>query len=171
MYNFGKCKLATASFGHGVATTILQLAKGYAILSNGGYDIKPTLVENNLEKNTKKKKLLNKGVSEQVVNALRKIVSTEEGTAKLADVEFLSVVARLVLESRRGSKRVTFAGGIFEGQGRKVFVCGLGVGALAGSFGGSRAQCAGTRVFSRNGKAFEAKFSWCGGNGRAMAET
>ena len=86
-YNFGKCKLATASFGHGVATTILQLAKGYAILSNGGYDIKPTLVDNNLEKNTKKKKLLNEGVSEQVVNALRKIVSTEEGTAKFADVE------------------------------------------------------------------------------------
>ena len=86
-YNFGKCKLATASFGHGVATTILQLAKGYAVLSNGGYDIKPTLVDNNLEKNTKKKKLLNEGVSEQVVNALRKIVSTEEGTAKFADVE------------------------------------------------------------------------------------
>ncbi len=86
-YNFGRCKLATASFGHGVATTILQLAKGYAVLSNGGYDIKPTLVDNNLEKNTKKKKLLNEGVSEQVVNALRKIVSTEEGTAKFADVE------------------------------------------------------------------------------------
>ncbi len=86
-YNFGKCKLATASFGHGVATTILQLAKGYAVLSNGGYDIKPTLVDNNLGKNTKKKKLLNEGVSEQVVNALRKIVSTEEGTAKFADVE------------------------------------------------------------------------------------
>ena len=86
-YNFGKCKLATASFGHGVATTILQLAKGYAVLSNGGYDIKPTLVQNNLIKKTKKKKLLNEGVSEQVVNALRKIVSTEEGTAKFADVE------------------------------------------------------------------------------------
>ncbi len=90
-YNFGKCKLATASFGHGVATTILQLAKGYAILSNGGYDIKPTLVKNNFEKNTKKKKLLNKGVSEQVVNALRKIVSTEEGTAKFADVEHFEI--------------------------------------------------------------------------------
>ena len=90
-YNFGKCKLATASFGHGVATTILQLAKGYAILSNGGYDIKPTLVKNNLQKNTKKKKLLNKGVSEQVVNALRKIVSTEEGTAKFADVEYFEI--------------------------------------------------------------------------------
>ena len=90
-YNFGKCKLATASFGHGVATTILQLAKGYAVLSNGGYDIKPTLVENNLKKKTKKKKLLNEGVSEQVVNALRKIVSTEEGTAKFADVEYFEI--------------------------------------------------------------------------------
>ncbi len=90
-YNFGKCKLATASFGHGVATTILQLAKGYAILSNGGYDINPTLVQNNLTKKTKKKKLLNEGVSEQVVNALRKIVSTEEGTAKFADVEYFEI--------------------------------------------------------------------------------
>ena len=94
-YNFGKCKLATASFGHGVATTILQLAKGYAVLSNGGYDIKPTLVDNNLEKNTKKKKLLNEGVSEQVVNALRKIVSTEEGTAKFADVEHFEELKKI----------------------------------------------------------------------------
>ena len=83
-YNFGKCKLATASFGHGVATTILQLAKGYAILSNGGYVIKPTLIH---DKNNKKgDKVLNKGVSDQVVKALRKIVNTDEGTAKFADV-------------------------------------------------------------------------------------
>ena len=83
-YNFGKCKLATASFGHGVATTILQLAKGYAILSNGGYDIKPTLIHG---KNKKKGiRLLNEGVSEQVVIALRKIVNTNEGTAKFANV-------------------------------------------------------------------------------------
>ena len=90
-YNFGKCKLATASFGHGVATTILQLAKGYAILANGGYDVKPTLVQKNLRKITKKKRLLNQGVSEQVVDALRKIVSTEEGTAKFADVEYFEI--------------------------------------------------------------------------------
>ena len=85
-YNFGKCKLATASFGHGVATTILQLAKGYAIISNGGYDIKPTLIDKITENNKKRKRLINKGVSEQVVTALRKIVNTEEGTAKFADV-------------------------------------------------------------------------------------
>jgi len=84
-FNFGKCKLATASFGHGVATTILQLAKGYAVISNGGYDIKPSLIEKGAY-NKKKNRLINKGVSEQVVAALRKIVNTEEGTAKFADV-------------------------------------------------------------------------------------
>ncbi len=84
-YNFGKCKLATASFGHGIATTILQLAKGYSIISNGGYDINPTLVHS-IKNNKKGKKIINKGVSEQVVKALRKIVNTEEGTAKFANV-------------------------------------------------------------------------------------
>ncbi len=86
-YDFGKCRLATASFGHGIATTILQLAKGYAILSNGGYEIKPTLIYKKNEINKKNKRILNKGISEKVVNALRKIVNTEEGTAKFADVQ------------------------------------------------------------------------------------
>ena len=86
-YDFGKCRLATASFGHGVATTILQLAKGYAILANGGYDVKPTLVFKEDNKKNKNKRIINKGISEQVVNALRKIVNTEEGTARFADVQ------------------------------------------------------------------------------------
>ena len=46
------CKLETISFGHGIATTILQLAKGYAIITNGGYDVKPTLIK---KKSIKKK--------------------------------------------------------------------------------------------------------------------
>ncbi len=86
-YDFGKCRLATASFGHGVATTILQLAKAYAVLSNGGYEIEPTLIYKEKQKFIKKKKILNEGVSEQVVRALRKIVNTEEGTAKFANVK------------------------------------------------------------------------------------
>ncbi len=86
-YDFGKCRLATASFGHGIATTILQLAKGYAVLSNGGYKIKPTLIYEENYKNKKNERILKKGISEQVVTALRKIVNTEEGTAKFADVQ------------------------------------------------------------------------------------
>ena len=71
-YNFGKCRLATASFGHGVATTILQLAKGYAVISNGGYDIKPSLIDKTLETKEKKSRLINKGVSDQVVVGFKK---------------------------------------------------------------------------------------------------
>ena len=44
-FRWGKCKLATSSFGHGITTTLLQLAKGYSIVANGGYDIKPTLIK------------------------------------------------------------------------------------------------------------------------------
>ena len=86
-YDFGKCRLATASFGHGIATTILQLAKGYSVLSNGGYEIKPTLIYKEKNFKNKNEKILNEGISEQVVSALRKIVNTEEGTAKFADVQ------------------------------------------------------------------------------------
>ena len=84
-FNWGKCPLATASFGHGITTTLLQLAKAYSIIVNGGYVINPTLIKNN--KNEKKEKILNKDVSEKILPILRKIVTTKEGTASLANVD------------------------------------------------------------------------------------
>jgi len=86
-FNWGKCKLATASFGHGITTTPLQLAKGYAIIANGGYNIKPTLIKKNYQNNKKGKRILKRGVSEKMNIILRKIVSTKEGTAKLANIK------------------------------------------------------------------------------------
>ena len=83
-FNWGKCPLATASFGHGITTTLLQLAKAYSILVNGGYNIEPRLIKNNKE--NKKEKILNDDVSEKVLPILRKIVTTKEGTASLANV-------------------------------------------------------------------------------------
>ncbi len=83
-FNWGKCPLATASFGHGITTTLLQLAKAYAIIANGGYEIQPSLIKRT--KNYKKEKILNDGVSEKILPILRKIVTTKEGTASLADV-------------------------------------------------------------------------------------
>jgi len=82
----GKCKLATASYGHGVSTTILQLAKAYSIISNGGFNISPTIIKTEKIQNEKKEKILNTGVSENLTKILRKVVSTNEGTANLADV-------------------------------------------------------------------------------------
>jgi len=63
-FRWGKCKLATASFGHGITTTLLQLAKGYSIISNGGFNLKPTLIKNG-HKVEKKVRVLNEEVSKK----------------------------------------------------------------------------------------------------------
>jgi len=83
-FNWGKCPLATASFGHGITTTLLQLAKAYSIIVNGGYDINPSLLMNS--KKEKKEKILDEEVSKKILPILRKIVTTKEGTASLANV-------------------------------------------------------------------------------------
>ncbi|WP_440669992.1 peptidoglycan D,D-transpeptidase FtsI family protein [Candidatus Pelagibacter sp. HIMB1483] len=83
-FNWGKCPLATASFGHGITTTLLQLAKAYSIIVNGGYDINPSLLMNS--KKEKKEKILDDEVSRKILPILRKIVTTKEGTASLANV-------------------------------------------------------------------------------------
>ena len=49
-FKWGKCKLATASYGHGITTTLLQLVKAYSIITNGGYNIEPTLIKNKEDK-------------------------------------------------------------------------------------------------------------------------
>ncbi len=86
-FKWGKCKLATSSFGHGITTTPLQLAKGYSIISNGGYDIKPTLIKKNNFQKIIKNKILIDGVSESINPILRKVVSTKEGTAGFANIK------------------------------------------------------------------------------------
>jgi len=87
-FKWGKCKLATTSFGHGITTTPLQLAKGYAIVTNGGFDINPTIIKKKNEKLIKyKKRIIKENVSKKINPILRKIVTTKEGTANLADVK------------------------------------------------------------------------------------
>lgn len=83
-FNWGKCPLATASYGHGITTTLIQLAKAYSIISNGGFYIEPSLIE---KESKLKKRILSKDVSRKILPILRKIVATKEGTASLANVE------------------------------------------------------------------------------------
>ena len=84
-FNWGKCPLATASFGHGITTTLLQIVKAYSIIVNGGYYINPTLIKNS--KITRPEKVLDENISSKILPILRKIVSTKEGTANLADID------------------------------------------------------------------------------------
>ena len=84
-FNWGKCPLATASFGHGITTTLLQVVKGYSIIVNGGFNIEPTLVKK--DKDIKKEKILDESVSKKILPILRKIVTSKDGTANLANVK------------------------------------------------------------------------------------
>ena len=83
-FNWGKCKLATASYGHGITTTLLQIVKAYAIIVNGGYNVNPSLILKS--NNSRKEKIINENVSKKILPILRKIVTTNEGTASLANV-------------------------------------------------------------------------------------
>ena len=93
-FKWGKCKLATSSFGHGITTTLLQLSKAYAVISNGGYLIEPTLIRNKKLNKENYKRVLNKKVSDKVNKVLRKIVSTKEGTAGFANVKGYEVAGK-----------------------------------------------------------------------------
>ena len=106
-FNWGKCKLLTVSFGHGITTTLLQLAKGYAIISNGGFNITPTLIKNDNIKFEKERRVLNRDVSLKINQILRRVVT--EGTASLADVKGYNVGGKtgtaLIVENGKYTKK------------------------------------------------------------------
>ena len=102
-FNWGKCPLATASFGHGITTTLLQLAKAYSIIVNGGYRVHPTLIK--LDDVDKKEKILDQYVSKNILPILRKIVTDKEGTASLANVSGYEV------GGKTGTAQKSIAGG------------------------------------------------------------
>ena len=113
---WGKCKLATASFGHGITTTPIQLAKAYAIVSNGGYEINPTLIKKDKIEN--RKRILEEEVSLKINNILRKIVTTKEGTASLANVAGYEVggktgTAQKIINGNYSNKKINTFASIF----------------------------------------------------------
>ncbi len=115
------CKLKTVSYGHGITTTPIQLAKGYAILANGGYDVKPTLVKKEFY-NLKRKRILNKNVSSQINTMFRKVV--QKGTATLSDVDGYEVggktgTAQIVEKGVYTNKKINTFSSIFPSSNPK----------------------------------------------------
>ncbi len=104
-FKWGKCKLATSAYGHGITTTLLQLAKGYSIISNGGYEIKPTLVLDGKQNSIKYQQIISEDASKQVNLALRKIVTSKEGTASFANIEGYEIAGKT------GTAQKSIAGG------------------------------------------------------------
>ena len=116
-FKWGKCKLATSAYGHGITTTPLQLAKAYAIITNGGYKITPTLIkkEENLKKGLQ---IISKENSLKINKILRKIVTSEEGTANLANINGFQIAgktgtAQKTINGKYSKKKINTFASIF----------------------------------------------------------
>jgi cell division protein FtsI (penicillin-binding protein 3) len=98
-----QCKLATVSFGHGITTTPVQAASVYAALSNGGKLIKPSLIKDRKKEDTKT--LISTETSKTINNILRKVVSSDIGTAHLADKDGYYVGGKTGTAESYGNKK------------------------------------------------------------------
>ena len=115
---WGKCKLVTSSYGHGITTTPIQLISGYAVISNGGYKIQPTLMYNKNYNKLNNEKIIKSDVSNKVNSTLRKVVSTETGTARFANIPGFEVggktgTAQKTVEGKYSDKKINTFVSIF----------------------------------------------------------
>ncbi len=78
----------TISYGHGIAATPLHLASAYATLSNGGFQVKPTLIKSERD-NLHGERILSDDTSKVLLRMLRNVVT--RGTASFGEVEGYSV--------------------------------------------------------------------------------
>jgi len=95
-------ELATMSFGYGITTTTLQLAKAYAILGSGGVEYPISILKNN--KPLPGRQVIPREVAYEVVDMMEG-VSEKGGTAPKAKVEGYRIAGKT------GTSRKAEAGG------------------------------------------------------------
>ncbi|MEJ6401483.1 peptidoglycan D,D-transpeptidase FtsI family protein [Yoonia sp. 2307UL14-13] len=80
--NWSEISTMTISYGHGLSSSPLHLAAGYATLLNGGTRVKPTLLRR--ENAPEGERVVNEAVSRRSMAMLRRVVT--DGTASFAEV-------------------------------------------------------------------------------------
>ena len=100
---WNKCKLETVSFGHGITTTPLQATALYAAMINGGKIVIPSLIKERKTKN--QKSIISTDTSYKMRNILRKVVSSKDGTASLADKDGYYVGGKTGTAESYGDKK------------------------------------------------------------------
>ncbi|MGH3135032.1 MAG: peptidoglycan D,D-transpeptidase FtsI family protein [Gaiellaceae bacterium] len=75
--------IGTVPIGHGIAVTPIQMARAYAVIANGGVLVRPHLIERvdgQPVARTKKRRVVSRAVSEQILSMLRGVVLEGTGT-------------------------------------------------------------------------------------------
>ena len=79
--NWQDISLATLSYGYGMSVSLLHMAKAYAILGNGGFNIEPTILKKK-EVGHVGSRVLKQTTSDEILKLLEAVVMDQRGTAK-----------------------------------------------------------------------------------------
>lgn len=85
-------KLSNISFGHGVATTGLQMLASYAAIANGGNYVKPTILKVKKDQKVEKKRIIKNETAEELINMLT--LAVEDGTGKKAKIPHFVIAGK-----------------------------------------------------------------------------
>jgi cell division protein FtsI (penicillin-binding protein 3) len=88
--NWSGIVTVTASYGHGISTSLMNLAAAYATLGNGGLKVTPTLIHS--EAHTPGPRVVSEDTALTVVKMMRKVVT--DGTATFANVPGYGVAGK-----------------------------------------------------------------------------
>ncbi len=87
---WGELSTVTISYGHGLSTSPMHLAAGYAAIANGGYYVSPTILRRNGPQYGPR--VMSENTAKQAQNMLRKVVT--DGTASFGDVKGYDVAGK-----------------------------------------------------------------------------
>ncbi|WP_298842353.1 penicillin-binding protein 2 [uncultured Roseobacter sp.] len=85
--NWSELSAMTISYGHGLSTSPMHLAAGYAALANGGFRVEPTILKQNGPRLGDR--VFSEEASRQSLKMLRRVVT--EGTASFGEVQGYAV--------------------------------------------------------------------------------
>lgn len=103
--NWSELSTMTISYGHGLSTSPMHLAAGYAAIANGGYRVQPTILKATNPK--KGPRVFSESSSAASRKMLRQVVT--EGTASFGNVEGYAVGGKTGTADKPGSR-----GGYYE---------------------------------------------------------
>lgn len=93
----------TASYGHGVATTAMQLTAAVASIVNGGYAVKPHLVKGDYDPNATRVRVVSEDTSNKMRQLMRLVVT--DGTGGKADVSGYVVGGKTGTAEKPGGRK------------------------------------------------------------------
>ncbi|WP_227271433.1 peptidoglycan D,D-transpeptidase FtsI family protein [Roseobacter weihaiensis] len=103
--NWSELSTMTISYGHGLSTSPMHLAAGYAAIANGGYKVQPTILKT--ENPPKGERVFSEASSKASMRMLRQVVT--EGTASFGEVAGYAVAGKTGTADKPGSR-----GGYYE---------------------------------------------------------